>query len=104
MFLGIATYARLAQSDRHNDCWVTLAGQAIPLARIYLALPAGVIQVRFWTFLLASLLGIAGDNLVFVLVGFSLRGTGHDPLVTGMLIAAALVALECLVFFSIRMS
>ncbi|MCC4617533.1 VTT domain-containing protein [Xanthomonas campestris pv. asclepiadis] len=103
VFLRIATYEHLAQSYRRNDFRVTLAGQAIPVARIYLALPAGVIQVRFWAFLLASSLGIAGYNLVFVLVGFFLRGTGHDPLVTGMLIAAALVALECVVFLSIRM-
>ncbi|MBV6898198.1 DedA family protein [Xanthomonas euvesicatoria] len=102
VFLRIATYERLAQSYRRNDFWVTLAGQAIPVARIYLALPAGVIQVRFRTFLLASSLGIAGYNLTFLLVGFFLRGTGHDPLVAGMLIAAALVALEGVVFFSIR--
>ncbi|WP_349656496.1 VTT domain-containing protein [Xanthomonas sp. 10-10] len=102
VFLRIATYDRLALSYRRNDFRVTLAGQAIPVARIYLALPAGVIRVRFWTFLLAAALGIAGYNACFLLVGFCLRGTGHDPLVTGMVIAAALVALECVVFFSIR--
>lgn len=97
VFLRLATYDRLSGAYRRNTFRVTLAGQGIPVARIYLALPAGVIGVPFPAFAAAAVIGIALYNATFLGVGFLLRDATHAPLGAGLAIAAGLVILELIV-------
>jgi alkaline phosphatase len=45
IFLRLSLYGRLTNAYRSNHFWVTLIGQTLPTARIYLALPAGVLKL-----------------------------------------------------------
>ncbi len=82
-FFSVGSYERLGAAYRRNAFAVSLAGQGVPVARIYLALPAGVMRVGFRVFTLAAALGIALYNLAFLTVGHLLRSSGHDPLIRG---------------------
>ncbi|MNK16198.1 SNARE associated Golgi protein [compost metagenome] len=102
VFFTVDHYDRLGAAYKRNTFLVSFAGQGVPVARIYLALPAGVMRVGFRRFVAAATLGTLVYNLAFLLVGHALRGSGHDPLMTGLLVAAALVAAEVMLFAFIR--
>lgn len=102
VLFSIDHYDRLSAAYKRNTFLVSFAGQGVPVARIYLAIPAGVMRVGFRRFAAAAALGIAVYNLAFLLVGHALRGSGHDPLMTGLLVAGMLVVVEGAVFAFIR--
>lgn len=102
VFFSIESYERLRSAYRRNAFAVSLAGQGVPVARIYLALPAGVMRVGFRVFTLAAALGIAVYNLAFLTVGHLLRSSGQDPLTTGLVVAGVLVAVEFLILLVLR--
>lgn len=54
VFLSPELYRKLSEAYRRHHFWVTLVGQTIPTARIYLALPAGVIGLAFPGFVAAT--------------------------------------------------
>ncbi len=87
-------YAKLADAYRRNRFWVTLVGQTVPVARIYLALPAGVLRLRPASFATAAGAGILVWNTPFLVLGHALRETGSDPLDLGFRVSIALVAAE----------
>lgn len=90
-------YHRLVAAYGRHHFWVTAIGQTVPTARIYLALPAGVIGLSFVPFLLASSLGTVVWNAPLIAIGYLLRGTGWDPATTGIAVAAIIVAIEATV-------
>ena len=94
VFLGPATYRRLADAYRRNHFRVTLIGQTVPVARIYLALPAGVFRVRSGVFAVAAGLGIVVWNASFLALGYLLRDGGHDPVHVGLWVPIGLLAAE----------
>lgn len=96
VFLSIDKYQRMADAYRRNAFLVSLIGQGVPVARIYLALPAGVMGVDMRAFASAALIGIAIYNLLFLGIGVLIKDSGRDPLATGLLTCAALVAAELL--------
>jgi alkaline phosphatase len=102
VFFSIDKYDQLSSAYRRNAFWVSFAGQGVPVARIYLALPAGVMRIAFGQFASAAALGIALYNLAFLLVGHALRDSAHDPLKTGLLVAGVLIVVELAVFALIR--
>ena len=87
-------YAKLADAYRRNRFWVTLIGQTVPVARIYLALPAGVLRLRPATFATAAGAGILVWNTPFLVLGHALREAGADPLDLGFRVSIALVTAE----------
>lgn len=87
-------YAKLADAYRRNRFWVTLVGQTVPVARIYLALPAGVLRLRPASFATAAGAGILVWNTPFLVLGHALRETGADPLELGFRVSIALVTAE----------
>ena len=91
-------YRRLADAYGRHRFWVTAVGQIVPTARIYLALPAGVIGLPFVPFLLATALGTFVWNAPLVTLGYWLRGTSWTPAATGVTFAAVIVLVEAAIF------
>jgi membrane protein DedA with SNARE-associated domain len=91
-------YRGLAAAYRRNRFWVTAVGQIVPTARIYLALPAGVIGLPFVPFLLGTALGTLVWNAPLVTLGYLLRGTSWSPAATGVTFAAVIVLVEAAIF------
>lgn len=102
LFLTLETYTRLANSYRRNQFWATLIGQTVPGARVYLALPAGVLRLEPYGFLIATILGTIAWNLAFLGLGYALRGSGQDPLSLVLYVVIGLLALEFAAFLAIR--
>ncbi|TXM73025.1 DedA family protein [Methylobacterium sp. WL69] len=103
VFFSPRAYAGLAAAYRRNHFWVTLIGQTVPVARIYLALPAGVLGLRPAPFARAAAIGIAVWNAPFLALGYALRETGHTPVDVGFWVSLALVATEVAVVVGIRL-
>jgi alkaline phosphatase len=97
VFFPLPTYRRLAASYRRNRFRVTALGQTIPVARVYIGLPAGVLKLPAASFLAAATLGILVWNLPFLLLGFLLKGTSHSLFYVGLRASIALVAAEFLI-------
>lgn len=103
VFFNGRHYQSLANAYRRNHFWVTLVGQTIPVARIYLALPAGVFAIQPIVFVGAAALGILLWNAPFLTLGYLLRGSGHDPVHVGFWVSAALVATEMTILVGYRL-
>ncbi|MBS1167488.1 MAG: putative alkaline phosphatase protein [Proteobacteria bacterium] len=103
VFFNGRHYQHLANAYRRNHFWVTLFGQTIPVARIYLALPAGVFAIQPIVFVGAAALGILLWNAPFLTLGYLLRGSGHDPVHVGFWVSAALVATEMTILVGYRL-
>jgi alkaline phosphatase len=97
------TYERLAAAYRENRFRVTLIGQTVPVARIYLALPAGVLKLRPAAFVPAAAIGILLWNAPFLTLGHLLRESAYDPVDVGFWVSIALVAAEIGVVAAIRL-
>jgi alkaline phosphatase len=104
VFLKASLYSRLTNAYRQNHFWVTLVGQTIPVVRIYLSLPAGVLRLAPRSFIAATLLGACAFNALLLSLGYVLRDGGGDPLQSGMWAVAALVAAEFTVILAMRLA
>lgn len=102
-FLKPALYARLTEAYRNNHFWVTLLGQTVPMARVYLSLPAGVLRLEPLTFVAATAIGTLIWNVPFLCLGYLLRNSGHDAAQVGFWTAIVLIAAETLIFMTVRM-
>lgn len=102
-FLSSRAYGRLACAYRRNRFWVTLMGQTVPVARVYLALPAGVLKLRPASFTAATALGILLWNTPFLTLGYALRGSNHDPVNVGFWASIALIGLEMTILLGLRL-
>lgn len=102
LFFTTGTYQRLAGAYRRNHFWVTLIGQTVPVARIYMALPAGVFAIRPRIFAVAAGLGIVMWNAPFLVLGYLLRGSGYDPIHVGFWLPVVLLAGEVSIVLLVR--
>lgn len=102
-FFNLRNYERIANAYRRNHFWVTLIGQGVPIARIYLALPAGVFKLQLVPFAAAAGLGILLWNTPFLTLGYLLRDGGHDPVDLGFWVSGALFATEMAIGLGLRM-
>lgn len=102
IFFRLPTYHRLAASYRGNRFVVTMLGQTVPVARVYLGLPAGVLRLPLVSFAAAAALGILAWNLTFLALGFVLRGSSESPTTVGLWACAVLIAAEFALFFLVR--
>ncbi len=102
ILLRIPLYDRLTDAYRRHHFWVTLSGQIIPAARLYLPLPAGVLRLDPRIFLAATTLGCLIWNAPFVYLGYSLRNGGRDPIQTGFWASIALLAVEGAILLLLR--
>lgn len=96
IFLKPALYRRMAEAYRRRQFWVTVVGQTIPAVRVYLSIPAGVINLPTTKFTAATLIGSLIWTGPLLAAGFALQGTDPDHAASGgLLLITALVALEC---------
>lgn len=94
VFLSPQLYDRLTNAYRRNHFWVTVTGQTIPTARVYLALPAGILGLDFKIFGAATLLGSMLWNAPFLCLGYVLRTSDYDPFQAAFWAAVGLVGVE----------
>lgn len=103
LFLSPEVYRKLSDAYRRHHFWVTLVGQTIPTARIYLALPAGVIGLRFPGFVLATVIGTLAWNAPLITIGYLLRGTSTDPVTIGLASLGIILAIEGTILVAVRL-
>src|SRR5207237_6573797 len=72
----------------------TVAGQAVPVVRVYLSIPAGVLGLAPVHFVAANLLGSLIWNAPLLTLGYVLRESGADAASIGLWLVASLAALE----------
>lgn len=97
LLLPPSLYRRLVAAYSRHHFWVTAIGQTVPTARIYLALPAGVIGLSFLPFVVASALGTVVWNAPLIAIGYLLRGTGWDAATIGIAVVALIIVIEATV-------
>lgn len=102
VFLRPELYRRFMAAYERRHFWVTFIGQTIPTARIYLALPAGVLGLPVAPFVLATTLGTLAWNAPLITTGYLLQDTGCSPTATGIAVGASLLGAEALVILFIR--
>lgn len=101
IFLKPDLYERLSNAYQRNQFWVTTIGQVVPTARIYLALPAGVIQLPFAPFVLATALGTLAWNGPLISLGYFLRNSVWSPVTTGTIAVLTLISIEAIVLLTV---
>lgn len=100
LFLKPDFYPRMADAYRRNHFWVTVVGQTIPAVRVYLSIPAGVINLAITHFTIAILIGSLAWSGPLLIAGYVLQGQGSDVAASSaFLLMTALVVLEFLVLF-----
>ena len=103
VFLKPALYRRMADAYRSHHFWVTVLGQTIPAVRIYLSIPAGVLQLAIANFVAATLIGSLLWSGPLLTLGYVLREKGADAASLGLLVVTALVGLELVVLLGWRL-
>jgi membrane protein DedA with SNARE-associated domain len=103
VFLKPALYHRMAGAYRSHHFWVTVVGQTIPAVRIYLSIPAGVLQLAIVNFLTATLIGSLLWSGPLLTLGYVLCEKGADAASLGMLVVTALVGLELVILVGWRL-
>ena len=101
ILLKLDLYQRLMNAYERNHFWVTTIGQIVPTARIYLALPAGVIRLPAWSFVIATTLGTLAWNAPLISLGFMLQNSGLSPLAAGGAAVALLIAIEAIALLTV---
>ncbi|MDQ2082936.1 DedA family protein [Xanthobacteraceae bacterium Astr-EGSB] len=101
--LRLSLYRQLTDAYRGNHFWVTVIGQTLPVVRIYLALPAGVLRLEPRIFIAAAAIGTLIWNTPFLTLGYALRGSGYDPVRIGFWVAAALIIVEAAIILGLRL-
>lgn len=97
-------YQRMTGAYRRNQFWVTLCGQTIPVVRIYLPIPAGVIGLHPGLFASATFLGSLLWNTALLSLGYGLRGANTDPLHVGLIAVGSLITAETVLMLVLRLS
>jgi alkaline phosphatase len=101
--LRLSLYRQLTDAYRGHHFWVTVIGQTLPVVRIYLALPAGVLRLEPRVFIAAAAIGTVIWNTPFLALGYALRGSGYDPVRIGFWVAAALLIVEAAILLGLRL-
>lgn len=101
ILLKLDLYRRLAGAYQRNHFWVTAIGQIVPTARIYLALPAGVLRLPAGPFVIATTLGTFAWNAPLISLGYLLRNSGWSPLAAGGIAVAMLIAIEAIALLTV---
>nr|WP_245488502.1 hypothetical protein [Mesorhizobium sp. Pch-S] len=76
--------------------------QLIPTVRNYLGIGAGALRLPILAFASATLLGATIWNSAFLLIGYVMRGTDHNPVSIGFRIIAIVVLVEATFFLALR--
>jgi len=95
-------YHALGRRYRRHYFAATFIGQTVPVVRIYLSIPAGILRLPLPGFALALLLGSASWAGAFLLLGYWLHATGWDPVVATIVAVLALLVVETAIVAACR--
>ncbi len=87
-------YLSLADRYSRNTFVATFIGQTVPVVRVYLSLPAGILSLPLATFALAVVCGSAIWVGGFTCLGYVLTIFGWDPAVTTLVAVIVLLIVE----------
>ncbi|CAM5465082.1 hypothetical protein MAUB1S_07819 [Mycolicibacterium aubagnense] len=102
VFLPVSTYRNLAEAYRRKAFVASFVAQLIPTVRNYLGIGAGALRLPILPFACATLLGAMIWNSAFLLFGYLMRGTDHNPVSIGFRIIAIVVLVEATFFLILR--
>jgi alkaline phosphatase len=102
VWLREAVYLSLARRYSRNAFVATFVGQTIPVVRVYLSLPAGILVLPLATFTLAVLVGSSLWVGGFILLGYGLHVLGWNPLVTTIGAVGVLLIVEGGILWLVR--
>lgn len=102
VFLKEALYLSLAGRYARNAFVATFIGQTIPVVRVYLSLPAGILALPLVTFTLAVLAGTTIWVGGFVTMGYGLHVLGWNPVVATIAAVCGLVCVEGGILWAVR--
>lgn len=102
VFFKLKSYRSMAAAYRRNRFWVTLLGQTVPVARVYLGLPAGVLRLSPVAFVVPAAIGILCWNVPFLALGFVLKGSALQPGTVGLWASVILIATEIMILLGVR--
>jgi len=94
VWLSEKLYLSLADRYSRNAFIATFIGQTIPVVRVYLSLPAGILALPLATFTLAVLAGSAIWVGGFTTLGYGLHVLGWHPYVATIAAVAGLLVVE----------
>jgi alkaline phosphatase len=98
-YIGLtpARYQRAADAFQRNLVLILAVGQTLPVIRVYMALPAGVLGVPLARFLLGTFIGSLVWAGPLLALGFWIGDHNSDPAFAGVIVVAALIGLEALI-------
>ncbi len=102
--VGKGWYWRLKDGYRHHRFGVTFIGQIIPVARVYLAFPAGTLALPAMPFAAATFLGAVVWNTPYLISGYLLRRHMFDQDMAFPAAFAAIMLAYPLLFMGYRLS
>ncbi|MFS8046142.1 DedA family protein [Rhizobium sp. BR 314] len=102
--VGSGWYWRLKDGYRDHRFGVTFVGQIIPVARVYLAFPAGALALPAMRFAIATFLGAALWNTPYLVSGYMLRRHMFDQDIALPAAFAAIMLAYPLLFMGYRLS
>lgn len=94
VWLSETLYLSLAARYSRNAFIATFVGQTVPVVRVYLSLPAGILNLPRTTFALAVFAGSALWVGGFTTLGYVLTIFGWDPGTTTLIAVVALLVVE----------
>lgn len=97
-----ARYLRVVDAYQRNLLLITAVGQTIPAVRVYIAIPAGVLNVSIRRFTIGTFIGSLMWSTPLLVLGYVVGESSSDPASAALLLIAALIALECLLLLGWR--
>lgn len=94
LFLSETVYLSLARRYTRNAFVATFVGQTVPVVRVYLSLPAGILALPLPAFTLAVLAGSALWVGGFTTLGYGLHVLGWNPFVATLVAVGVLLVVE----------
>jgi membrane protein DedA with SNARE-associated domain len=103
-YIGLtpARYQRAASAFQRNLFVILAVGQTLPVIRVYIAIPAGVLGVPLARFLLGTFIGSLAWSGPLLALGFWIGDTSSDPAFAALIVVATLIGLEALIVWGCR--
>lgn len=103
-YIGLtsARYQRAANAFQRNLVLILAVGQTLPVIRVYMAIPAGVLGVPLARFLLGTFIGSLAWAGPLLALGFWVGDHNSDPAFAGLIVVAILIGLEALIVWGWR--
>lgn len=96
-------YQRTAAAFQRHPFVIIACSQTIPVVRVYMAIPAGILGVSLMHFLPGTFIGSLAWSGSLLALGSWIGNTNTDPVVAGLAAITALVALEGVIVYGCRL-